>query len=510
MNAGAAVREVELKLRVPGLFELPDIVSPETGVARARRQVTRSMHAVYYDTADLRLFRWGITLRRREGGNDAGWHLKLPVPGEDGSVRDEIRRPLGSSTDGVPGELARGVLPVSRGETLVPVVELRTERVPYVLYDSDGIAFAELVDDTVAVWHQDTMVEQFRELEIEALFDGAPIAAVAEALHAAGGQPVQASKAASALGPRARRPADVLPPVAAGPDDPAVTAIVAFLRRQARAFISQDVRVRFDLPDSVHQMRVAARRLRSGLKAFEPLLAPEFSASLRTELGRAASELGQARDTEVLLERLMRSSEALSPEDAQRVQAVIDSHLRERLAAARTEAISSLSSDRHLQLVEQLVAASADPPVTAAADRACSDVLPELLNATYKKLAKRVQSIELEGPAQPWHDARIAAKRARYTAEALVPVFGTSAKKIATALAQVTEILGEHQDACIAQDVLRDMAANLTMDGHSGFALGLLHEHEFEEELHCRLEFQALWPRVQRTYANWFDQLTDN
>ena len=50
------------------------------------------LSATYYDTADLRLLRSRMTLRRRRGGSDAGWHLKLPAGADS---RDEVRHPLG-------------------------------------------------------------------------------------------------------------------------------------------------------------------------------------------------------------------------------------------------------------------------------------------------------------------------------------------------------------------------------------------------------------------------------
>ncbi|MEI6623783.1 MAG: CHAD domain-containing protein, partial [Actinomycetes bacterium] len=86
-----------------------------------------------------------------------------------------------------------------------------------------------------------------------------------------------------------------------------------------------------------------------------------------------------------------------------------------------------------------------------------------------------------------------------YSAEAVTIVFGAPAKRLADAFSEVTEILGEHQDACIAQDVLRELARADGIDGRTGFALGLLHEHEFELELHARLEFQRIWPVVARS-----------
>ncbi len=169
--------DVERKLRVHGLFRLPDLPSAGAGVARAKKHATRTLTAVYHDTDDLRLARWGVTLRRREGGEDEGWHLKLPVEGHEG-VREEVRLPLAAGEPGdVPRELADLVMAFARNAPLHQVAALRTERTPYELFNADGQPFAELVDDTVSVLDGEHVAARFRELEVEALTPGAALVA---------------------------------------------------------------------------------------------------------------------------------------------------------------------------------------------------------------------------------------------------------------------------------------------------------------------------------------------
>ena len=199
-------REVERKLRVDAVCEMPDLVAE--GVASAVETAEPfTMLAVYHDTDELTLFRWGITLRRREGGADEGWHMKLPVAGSDGSARDEMHVPLDAGAVGsVPGAFVEVIAPLLREQALGAVVTLSTRRTPTLLLDGEGRARAEVVDDVVSVVRDGQVVSAFREVEIEALDSGDDVAMsmleqASAVLLRAGAEPSSVSKAASALGP---------------------------------------------------------------------------------------------------------------------------------------------------------------------------------------------------------------------------------------------------------------------------------------------------------------------
>ena len=93
--------ETELKFEVSLEFVVPELSGLADGVTVTEPQV-RLLEARYFDTRDLRLAAAGITLRRRTGGTDAGWHLKLPV---GAGTRRELRAPLGEAATAVPPEL---------------------------------------------------------------------------------------------------------------------------------------------------------------------------------------------------------------------------------------------------------------------------------------------------------------------------------------------------------------------------------------------------------------------
>jgi CHAD domain-containing protein len=235
--------------------------------------------------------------------------------------------------------------------------------------------------------------------------------------------------------------------------------------------------------------------LRSGLRVFAPLVDPEWSKHLRDELGWSASELGLSRDSEVLLARLDAHADELGETDARLIHEHVDPLMHAKAEAGRLEALEAMRSERHLALLDALVDAANNPQLTDAAAAPAREALPPLFAKAWRKLAREVKALTLDGPAEEWHETRITAKRARYAAEALVPVFGAPAKGLASSLSGVTEQLGEHQDASIAKDTCRELAEHF--DGPTGFALGLLHAYEGEQELIARVKLYEEWPAVR-------------
>lgn len=505
MSAPTHHREIERKFRVDRAFTLPDLTAVE-GIEGVHPQNPVDMSAIYHDTSDLTLIRWRTTLRRREGGADAGWHLKLPVAGSDGTTRDELHLPLDAGRAGsVPAMLADIVSPLVRGAELEAVARVHTIRHPHALVDASGAAVLELVDDAVEVFGSDgALVADFREIEVEVVAaDDARVEtlldAVSQALLAAGAEPSSVTKAASALGPRAADPPDV--PAFALPADGglAVDVVQAALADHVRRLLLADVGVRRNLPDAVHQMRVAARRLRSILRSYREVLDGDWADGLAEELRWMANELGAIRDTEVLQSRLDAHAALLDDPDAEAARAVVDERLTARLAAARSGALAALRSDRHAWLLDDLIRAVHEPPVIDAAFQRADEVLPPHAATSWRRFARAVKGLDFDSPSTDWHEARIRAKRARYAIEALVPISGKRVAAWAAAMAEVTEVLGEHQDAHIAQAAVRTLAESPSVTGAQGFALGRLHDLERELEFIARLTFFERWPAIARS-----------
>ncbi len=514
-------REVERKLRVHGRYEIPDLTEPVGDqlavVSRTEPAHTFTQTAVYFDTADLRLARSHITLRRREGGVDDGWHCKLPADDSAPGARDEIRLPLAAAPADVPPKaLTDLVLSVTRGAHLEPVATLRTTRTATVLLAPDDRPIAELTDDNVELVEADRVTARFRELEVEtregALSElDAVVARLVEAGAIEGGL---TSKLSRALGPAAAAPPDLPEPAEVRPKSTAGEVLTAHLRRHTGAFLEQDLRLRRDLPDAVHQLRVAARRLRSGLKAFAPLVDRTWAEALRTELSWVAGELGEVRDREVLEERLLRDVASLPIEhgadrrDVDAAASVIRRSFDDERARARSEVDEAFTSQRYVDLLVALVDAATQPRLTREADGRADQVLPALVTKAWKRLAKDVHALTLDAPDDQWHEARIAGKRARYAAEAVVPVFGRPAKAWVRQLEQVTELLGDHQDTVIAASTTRHLASGRRVTGTTGFVLGQLHDAERARVAEIRVEFTKAWPQISdRKHRRWLEKI---
>ncbi|MGZ4618688.1 MAG: CYTH and CHAD domain-containing protein [Frankiaceae bacterium] len=496
--------EVERKFVVEADFVLPPLAElpgwPD-GWTVADPGVTH-MEATYFDTSDLRLARAPMTLRRRTGGKDAGWHLKM----QSGKDREEIHAPLGSAKKTVPRKLSDLVLVHSRHEPLRPVAKITTERHVRNVCNADGEVLVELAEDLVQAQTLDADGQDagrtagWRELEAELMPAGGDddLTVLVGLLEAAGAHPAPfPSKLVRALGDAALAPPEVVEPAAVvKPEEPASAAVASYLRAQTRALMAQDPRVRQDLYDSVHKMRVAARRLRSALRTFRPLLDRERADALEPELRWLGTVLGDPRDREVLHDRLRKELDSLPPELMLRpVAAVFHQEMLGGLQQAQGKAREELRSERYLDLVDALVDFAADPPVTEQAEQPAAAVLAGLVAKAWRRLDRAVRAAQASQRDEDWHEARKSGKRARYAAEAVEAVHGGDAADLAAQAEAVQEVLGEHQDSVVARDVLRRLAA---AHDDAGFTLGILYGVERERGRAARQAFDGVWAQARR------------
>lgn len=491
------MRETELKFALPVSFAVPPFNHDQTGVAVVEKLAPQRLRATYYDTPDLRLARNGVTLRYRTGEEEpSGWQLKLPVDGPGAWVRDELH--LKGVRRRVPDEALDLVTAFARTEKLGPVASLGTRRRRWRLKDDAGEELAEIMDDEVSVLEGRRVVACFRELELENRAPESdvlePIAAALRAAGAVDSEPIP--KVVRALGPPATSPPDPSERVAVGPGDPASTAVKAALVNGVRRLISHDVRARLGEPEGVHQVRVAARRMRSDLRTFKELVEPQWAEELTAELKWLAEALGKVRDLDVLQERLRCSAGDLQGDLGRLFESLERAH-----AEARAGLLQTLGSDRYKELLDKLVAAATAPEITEAASARCEDVLPGLVKNRWKRLARDGRSLSVDDPVENWHAVRIRAKRARYAAEAVAPALGSrrggAAKRFAKQVAGVQEVLGDHQDASVAQEIISDIDEARAGTPYN-FAAGRLFERQSQEMQSRRVKFFELWDELDR------------
>src|SRR5215469_517562 len=282
MPMAVSVNETETKYDAPAGAGLPRLDRlPRVATTSGPEQ--QVLEAEYYDTDNLRLLRAGITLRQRSGGNDAGWHLKLPL---GHGTRREIRRPLNGDSRSVPGELAGLVRVHTRGAPLRPVARLTTIRQRLILLDDAGKSLAEVAADDVSAqtMGEATVLSRWQEVEVELTGGDRRLLEAADDLlrHYDGLRPAgRAAKLARALAGRLPKPEE--PPQLTA-SSPAGQVVLAYLRAQAGTLMSLDPLVRLDEPDAVHKMRVAGQRLHSTLRSFRRILYQDATSGLAADL----------------------------------------------------------------------------------------------------------------------------------------------------------------------------------------------------------------------------------
>ena len=483
--------ERELKLAAGSDFRMPSIYG--LGGTTVRSAPPERNATTYYDTDDLRLARWGASLRHRPG---EGWTVKLPAERDAPFlVRPEIVfEGNGGRPPAAAVELVKGFI---RDEELHVRVRMTTIRRRTGLHDSGGRLIGGVVDDAVSVLDDGSPPSNFRELEVEIGEEMTPtlLDAVVERLRQAGaGSPDQTAKYIRALADHAPLTPEI--PVSDLAGDAAAGDVV----RRAIALsvirlILHDPVVRLDVdPEGVHQARVATRRLRSDLRTFRSLVEPDFASTVRDELGWLATTLGDVRDGDVLLERFHRRAAELAATEQAGADAIVAT-LEDDRNAAHARLLETLRSSRYAELLEILVRAANAPELSDSSRAPAGDVVPELVRRPWHSLKKRVKALDESPTDEQLHQIRIRTKRLRYAADAVVPIVGKPARTFARAAAGLQEVLGDLQDAVVATRWLDDWRAHRREPGEIRAAEALARSERVEAaRLHT--EWHGAWERL--------------
>ena len=451
--------------------------------------------ATYYDTESLALATAGVTLRRRTGGDDAGWHVKLPR-GRD--TRLELRLPLTATAHEVPAEFAELVRALARRAPLVPVARIETDRMRQQLLDPGGQELAEVVVDHVCGedLRAGGRVRRWSEVEVEVELGAGPPELLDVIERRLLGARLRRSPAPSKLARVLDATPDSGPALGAHPT--AAEVVGAYVTTQIAAIVHHDIGIRRDEPDAVHRARVAIRRLRSTFRVFDGVLDRAATRPLDGELRWLGNELGAARDVEVQRERFA----AIPPElIVGPVTERVTAHFNRRQRAAASCALAALDSERYLRLLDALDRLVAQPPTAVDAGRPAGEVLAGVVRhacaAVRRDLrAAAARSTDADRDAA-LHRARRAGKRARYAMEVAGLRHPHRVRRGAAVAARFQDLIGEYQDSVVARAVLTELAREAEASGEPSFTYGRLYEREAAVTARIAPGLRGAWQEVE-------------
>ena len=468
--------EVERKYATGPGARMPDL----EGLGTVDAPRVDALDAVYYDTPDLRVLGARCTLRRRTGGEDAGWHLKTPG---DGAARGEARLPVGSEGR-VPEPLRERLAGVVGDAPLLPIVRLRTRRTSRRLVTEEGRATirAELSFDEVRarVLRRDAGARRsWTEAEVE-LAEGeqaSTLDAIGARFEAAGYRPAgYVSKLAHAL-------AGVGPASAPEFASPAAETVLWAIAGRFGEFQALEPGIREDAPDSVHQARIALRRIRSIIRVYRRMFCRDRADEVCALVRWAGLEVGAVRGAGVLIAELRQHLDALAREEGETAIAPIRRRAELDLAAkhdgALRRCLEAMDSDRWNALHRTIVAFLVDPPVSKAGRREAAATLPGLAARAEHRVERRYNAALLEPEVRDrWHDVRKAAKAVRYAAEVVAAVPGADpawAQSVRT-WKSIASAFGTVQDSVILDEATIALREAARAEGEDAAPYLALHD----------------------------------
>ena len=456
-------------------FELPEL--------GGRALPARFFTETYYDTAGGRLGRAGFMLRRRVENGKGTWQLAVT---NNGASSLEVEAPGGPAAP--PEQLQELLSAASAGFALAPVARLRT-RTSGLRVKEGRHTMAKVNVSSVAVLEGSRISRQFFEIELEPLAaDRKQLGRIEKALRKAGAKPGDGL-------PRLARAVDTEGPDELPASTPALEKLRMFFREQYARILAHDPGVRLGSnPEDLHQLRVAARRLRSVLRSAAPLLESSWVDGLREELSWLGGELGPSRDHDVLLAHLRQEAADLDPADRRALKPLFD-ELDRGGEEARNRALAALRSERYFGLLASLEGAAAAPPP--------GEGNGSLLSAArndFERLAKAMQRLAEEPSDENTHRARIKGKRARYAAELVEDDLGKAAGGLIASAKEFQDVAGEFQDAVVADEQIRALIRRQSSQ-RTVLAAGILVGRERERRRRAAAGLPASWARLEKAVA---------
>ena len=432
----------------------------------------RRLHVrdVYLDTDDHWLLRAGVGLRARFDGTRAMLTLKTLRADDERLVRRmEWEETHAARTIRLPGPLPRGDiarwLRQARGPSILfSLVELDHEREEYDATDESGAVF-KLSLDRVRVANAAPDAEVFREVEIE-LQGGTPSALkklIRRIERQTGWRPSRTSKLERGLRATGIEPPP--PPAAARytptPDMPLIEAAWRVLGACFAEFERAEPGARAGLdPESLHDMRVAARRMRAALQVYGSAWPPDFVRRTRIRLKALFRVMGRVRDLDVGAARLRqwapRHPRVPCTAWAARLDARRDAAWQQMLRHLKTSAFQRWMAELHGQL-------DGPPPTSELPEEAYERVgaaAPEILRRRFKRARRAARNLDARAPDAAFHELRIRVKKLRYTIEFFAGLHPKAARRLDKRLRRMQDELGAFQDDAALRALVQEPATD--------------------------------------------------
>jgi triphosphatase len=511
------VREREVKLLAMSSEQLESVTRRSVlGGLPVERRTEKVQEDTYVDTEDFRLLRAGLSLRHRRLEHGGKLTLKeVPSASDRALLRDrrEVEEETASETPfDEPSELlASKVMPLVGTRVLLPLVKLRTHRTVHRV-GLDPEAGATLCLDRVEVLGDDGVVAGFHEVEIED--DGLGAVALLELgqeLRVAHGlQPSDLSKferglAARGLLAEARGEEEAFA-IRLRPEDRMIDTAYRIFRRHFERMKANEAGTRLgeDI-EFLHDMRVSTRRLRAAFRTFRNVLGKPRLAGFNNQLRWIAGTLGEVRDLDVYLERLPEYAGEL-PETERPALEPFRAHLEQKRVKARARMLRALDSRRYESFLARfdrfLRRGPAKRPVLETARLPVLVGAPKKIRRELKHVLRAGRAIPAETPpAQQLHDLRILCKRLRYTCEFFRELYGKGMRRFIRSVVELQDLLGAHQDACMAGDNLRQAASKLPARKDTirlALVLGQLVGSQDRSAAKSRSGFRKAWRQFDR------------
>ncbi|OAI39125.1 hypothetical protein AYO38_08135 [bacterium SCGC AG-212-C10] len=475
----------------------------------------------YYDTPDWRLNHAGFTCRVRQKGDSAELTMKGQATSVDGMrSRREMNESVPMGEDDIfaiaSGPVGAAVKAVRGRQPMQQLFTVRTARQLFHLSD-DGGRIAEIAVDDTTVESETGAPGSLARIEVEVDPDGVTRAQRFVDLFVATARlgPASKSKFETALTAAGLTISPKSPDLGATGVNASMTAAdagFAIMRKQFGIFLANEASTRLgeDI-EGLHDMRVAARRLRAAMSAFGAYL-PPITQRYREQLGWVAAALGEVRDLDVQLEDMVAWRSGF---DAQQAAALdtVEQLFRDRRTAARRRMLFALDSRRYEGFVMRFSRFLERGPLRTflPGRQPLVQVAPQLLERRYKKLRKLGDAIEKTSPPEEYHILRIAGKKLRYALEFMGPVYGADSIAFSQRVTALQDVLGRHQDAEVVIEALQELGRTQgrRLAPPALLVMGAISERNRVEAARLRGEFPrvykplsgAEWTRLRKDFT---------